>query len=293
MKGMRPTIRSMSTQRYILSLSPDGRPPSTCLQVRTTIKASSASAASPALSRISAIVQRGRREKRAAGNLHGHQANGATPAEADAEAAEQAGIQPVGPPFDLGQDHGIVFRQAWRDGFADFLGLLGGLAIDSGGGNSLEIGILAGTESVKTLPRGGRGRCRYLAAKLVFDGLAQDLLENGLQDDSGHGGGRSTQLADTRKGKAVVLAKRKCARGRATARGGWVLIRLPVEHPLTLCRAASGSGGSAVSDGPADTTREGRKAGEWTGVCNAMQKRRWRGKEPSHTPDIRYGGLGL
>ena len=86
------------------------------------------------------------------GDLHGHQANGATPAEADTEAAKQTGIQAVGTSLDLGQDHGIVFRQAGRVGLADSLGLFGRLAIDSGSRNGLEIGILAVAESVLAGP---------------------------------------------------------------------------------------------------------------------------------------------
>lgn len=60
-----------------------------------------------------------------------------------------------------------------------------------------------------------------MAAKLVFDGLAQDLLENGLEDDAGHGGRRSTQRADTRMGDAVC-AKRKCAKAGNGSRGGFL-----------------------------------------------------------------------
>lgn len=66
----------------------------------------------------------------------------AAPAKAHSKEAEQGHVQPVCAPLDLGQDLAVMLGNAGGQRLSALLGLLAGLAIESGRRNLLEVGIL-------------------------------------------------------------------------------------------------------------------------------------------------------
>lgn len=64
-------------------------------------------------------------------DLHRYQSNGTAPAKPNSEEAEQGHVQAVGASLDLGQDLGVMLREAGRQGLSALLGFLARSAFES------------------------------------------------------------------------------------------------------------------------------------------------------------------